>query len=69
MAIMLLALSLSACSAPTVEELKEDPEKLKKNIERCDQMKPSEMEEDEACQNTIIARRQLIGRMLFGGQW
>lgn len=72
MAIMLLALSLSACSAPTVEELKEDPEKLEKNIERCGQMKKSEFEKNEACQNTVIVVRQLMrermGRMLFGGQ-
>ena len=72
MAIMLLALSLSACSAPSVEELKTDPDKLKKHIARCDQMKPSEFKNDEACQNTIIAVRQLmiegIGSMFFGGR-
>ena len=53
--IVALSLGLAACGTPTVEDFKKDQDKLKVQIEKCNEMKRSEIEKSEACQNAASA--------------
>ena len=53
-------LALSACGAPSVESLKSDKALLEDTMHECQQMKPSEAREDDACKNAAEAYQQLI---------
>jgi len=41
--IVALSLGLAACGTPTVEDFKKDPDKLKVQIEKCNEMKSDEI--------------------------
>lgn len=51
---------LSACSAPTVEELKADHKLLADTIHACDKLKPLAARQDIACQNAAKATQEII---------
>ena len=70
--IVLATLGLTACGAPSVEDFKKDQDKLQAQIEKCQEMKPSEVRESEACQNAATAVQQLmvegLGSLLGGAR-
>lgn len=54
-------LGLTACSAPSVDDLMEDPKLLAKVIDRCEKLLDEGKEIDsEECQNAISASKRLI---------
>ena len=55
-----LAAFLTACGAPSVEDLVDDPKLLKEVGERCAEMKRSEVKEDASCQNLQKAAEALM---------
>lgn len=63
-------LLLTGCSAPSVEELKEDRALLESTMEKCSEMDASKAREDEGCQNATTAYQQLamegLGNLLKG---
>jgi len=58
--IAALSLGLAACGTPTVEDFKKDQKRLVAQIEKCNEMKPSEIEKSEACQNAVKAYQALV---------
>ena len=61
--IIPFAFVITACGAPTVEELVADPELLKATIAECLELSPSDVVDSEACANVQAANMQLINGM------
>ncbi len=51
---------LAGCGAPSVEDFKNDPDRLADQIAKCEEMKPSEVRKSEACMNAAQAQMELI---------
>ncbi len=63
--IVALSLGLAACGTPTVEDFKKDQKRLVAQLEKCNEMKPAEIEKSEACQNAVKAYQELAMEGLF----
>lgn len=60
-ALLSLALFLTACSSPSVDDLVNDPKLLSKIMDKCDQRLANGKNTDTTeCQNAIAATKQII---------
>jgi len=64
--ILPMALLLSACGTPSVDELKNDQDLLEDTVFECQKMKPSAMKKDEGCQNAIKATEEIAMESING---
>lgn len=53
-------LGLVACSAPSVDDLVEDPKLLAKVVERCEKLMDAGKADTKECNNAIAASKQLV---------
>ncbi len=64
---MPIAILLTACGAPSVEDLIENPEKLAEVSADCNMLMAQGKDTDtEECNNAIEATKQMMGNMMNG---
>jgi len=59
-----VGISLAACGAPSVSDLKEDQALLQQTMGKCMMMAPEENKKDEACVNARLAMQELQKNMM-----
>lgn len=61
--LIVLALALSACSSPSVEDLMGDPKLLVKIMEKCEKLNAQDKNIDtDECNNAIAATKRIVIR-------
>ena len=61
--LIVLALALSACSSPSVEDLMDDPKLLVKIMEKCEKLNAQNKNIDtDECNNAIAATKRIVIR-------
>ncbi len=59
--LIVLALALSACSSPSVEDLMDDPKLLVKIMEKCEKLNAQNKNIDtDECNNAIAATKRIV---------
>lgn len=59
--LIVLALALSACSSPSVEDLMDDPKLLVKIMEKCEKLNAQDKNIDtDECNNAIAATKRIV---------